>query len=85
MPELVTIINLLDEINNDKTVPKNIRTAISKIKEDLKNKNMDKNVKISSAISTLDEAANDPNLPMYTRTQIMSIVSELETININSK
>ena len=81
MEELRDIVHLLDEIDSDKTVPKNVRSSIAKVKEELKNNKLDKNVKISSAISTLDEAANDSNIPMYTRTQIMSIVSKLETIN----
>ncbi len=77
------IISILDEINNDKTVPKNIRAAIFKAKEDLKNEKMEKNVRINSAVSILDEAANDSNLPVYTRTQIMSIVSQLEAMDRN--
>lgn len=81
MLEISDIISILDEINNDKTVPKNIRTAISKVKEDLKNNKMEKNVKINAAISILDEAANDTNIPVYTRTQIMSIVSQLESMD----
>ncbi len=79
--ELNVILQELEEINNDKSVPKNIRSAISSAKEDLKNDKLEKSIKISSAISTLDEAANDSNLPVYTRTQIMSIVSQLESIN----
>jgi len=81
MPELECIITIIDEIGNDRSVPKNIRTSIQKVKEDLKNEKLDKSVRISSAISILDEATNDSNLPVYTRTQIMSVVSQLEAIN----
>ncbi len=81
MAELNTIIHQLEDIDNDKTVPKNIRLSISKVRDELKNEKTDKTVKISSAISVLDEAANDSNLPVYTRTQIMSIVSQLEVMN----
>ena len=79
-----SICSILDEINNDRTVPKNIRAAIAKAKEDLCNDKMDITMKISSAISLLDEAANDQNVPMYTRTQIMTIVSKLETMNMKN-
>lgn len=75
------ILQELEDINSDKTVPKNIRNAVSGVKDDLKNDKLEKSVKISSAISILDEAANDSNLPVYTRTQIMSIVSQLESMN----
>ncbi|MBI4895846.1 MAG: UPF0147 family protein [Candidatus Aenigmarchaeota archaeon] len=79
--ELNVILEELEEINNDKTVPKNIRNAVSTAKKDLKNDKLEKSIKISGAISILDEAANDSNLPVYTRTQIMSIVSQLESMN----
>jgi uncharacterized protein (UPF0147 family) len=81
MVEISQINLLLDEINNDRTVPKNIRSAVVKSKEDLNNTKMDITMRISSAICFLDESANDPNLPSYTRTQLMQIVSLLEILN----
>ena len=45
MQDFNDIISLLDEINNDKTVPKNIRTAISSVKDDLKDNRLEKTVK----------------------------------------
>ncbi|MFH0836655.1 MAG: UPF0147 family protein [Candidatus Aenigmatarchaeota archaeon] len=81
MKEIQHIMTLLEDIRNDKTVPKNIRLSIEQAKHDLNDEKMEKPVRISSAISILDEAANDTNLPVYTRTQIMSIVSQLEAIN----
>ncbi len=73
-------MDLLDQIVNDRTVPKNIR----KVAEDSKtilNEDLQKNepqVQVSTVISMLDEVINDPNMPMYTRTQIWNIVSILE-------
>lgn len=79
--EIGTIISLLNEINADRTVPKNIRNSVEEVKNDLNNENMDIAVRINSAISILDEVSNDPNIPIYTRTQIWNIVSMLEAMN----
>ncbi|MBI5332634.1 MAG: UPF0147 family protein [Candidatus Aenigmarchaeota archaeon] len=81
MTDIKKILAILDEISDDKTVPKNIRLSIDQAEQDLSNERLEKTVRISSAISILDEAANDTNLPVYTRTQIMSVVSQLEAIN----
>ena len=75
------IKNILAEINNDRTVPRNIRESIKKAIEDLENEKLNITMRISNAIAILDEVSNDPNIPTYTRTQIWNIVSSLESIN----
>ena len=70
-------IEFLDQIVNDRTVPRNIREVVEDSKTAL-NSNQEPEVKISTAINMLDEVINDPNMPMYTRTQIWNIVSILE-------
>jgi len=78
------IVGLLDQIVNDRTVPRNIRNAADSAKSSLKDSNIkDLEVKISTAVTTLDEIINDPNMPMYTRTQIWNIVSMLESLRSN--
>ena len=81
--DLETINRLLDEINEDRTVPRNIRALIQEAKSDLGDTEKDMTVRISSAISLLDSVSNDPNIPIYTRTQVWSIVSMLESMNKN--
>jgi hypothetical protein len=71
------IVVLLEQIMNDRTVPKNIRKAAEDSKAILQGTDSAE-VKISTAISILDEITNDPNMPMYTRTQIWNAVSMLE-------
>ena len=78
--DLSTITKLLDEINEDRSVPKNIRNSIIEAKQHL-NSNMDMAIRINSAVSILDEISNDPNIPIYTRTQIWNIVSMLEILD----
>lgn len=75
------INKLLDEINGDRTVPRNVRFLVQQAKEDMANDKLDWAVRINSAISILDEVSNDPNIPTYTRTQIWNIVSLLEVMN----
>ena len=79
--EMSEINKLLDEINEDRTVPRNIRNMIVEVKQHLNNEKEDLAVKINAAISILDEVSNDPNIPTYTRTQVWNIVSLLEVMH----
>ncbi|MBI3190788.1 UPF0147 family protein [archaeon] len=76
--DMTEINRLLDEINEDRTVPRNVRNMVEEAKNHLNNEKEDMAVRISSAISVLDEVSNDTNIPIYTRTQIWNIVSMLE-------
>ena len=81
MKELETIVKLLTDITEDRTVPRNIRNAIEEAKKNIQEENgRDMVVKLSSAVSILDDIINDPNMPSYTRTQIWNIVSMIEMI-----
>ncbi|MEM5793199.1 MAG: UPF0147 family protein [Candidatus Aenigmatarchaeota archaeon] len=80
MKDLNPVLNLLGEVAEDRTVPRNIRSAVNEAKSYLEDKTKDMDLKISSAISILDEVINDPNIPMYTRTQIWNIVTILESL-----
>ncbi len=79
--DIQTICQSLDEINNDRSVPRNIRNAVTQAKTELNNEKLDMAVRINTAISIMDEVSNDPNIPIYTRTQIWNIVSMLEVMN----
>ena len=78
--DMDTISRLLDEINEDRSVQKNIRNSIIEAKGHL-NSNADMAIRVNSAVSILDEISNDPNIPIYTRTQIWNIVSMLEILD----
>lgn len=77
MVEFESALRLLDEIINDRTVPKNIRKAAEDSKNELNTDNP-LELRISTAIHLLDEIINDPNMPLYARTKIWNIVSILE-------
>jgi uncharacterized protein (UPF0147 family) len=76
--ELTQAIELLTEVVEDRTVPRNIRENTKEAKEFLLEKT-ELNIKIDRAIQLLDEVSEDPNMPVYTRTQIWNIVSLLES------
>ena len=80
-----TVFDLLGQIKDDRTVPRNIRTAVERALDYLQEGEEDIIIRISSAISVLDDISNDPNMPMYTRTQIWNLVSILEVMNEKAK
>lgn len=84
MTDMKPVISLLEQILNDRTVPKNIRKAAEDSKNVLSTNDSDE-VRISTAIHILDEIINDPNMPMYTRTKIWNAVSILEEMRRLSK
>jgi len=73
-------IALLEEIIDDKSVPKNIREAARKSKESLEEKGTEIGIRVDRVIQYLDEVSDDPNMPVYTRTQIWNIISLLESL-----
>ena len=74
------IISLIQQVANDRTVPRNIRTLCEDSIKILQNEKEDLAVRINTVISSMDEVSNDPNIPTYTRTQVWNIVSLLESI-----
>ncbi len=76
--EFEPVMRILDEIINDRTVPKNIRAAAEESKTIMNNNGDTWELRISTAIHILDEIINDPNMPLYARTKIWNVVSALE-------
>lgn len=75
------IVEALQELSQDNTVPRNVKSKVTEVIETLKDGNGDEvSIKINKALSTLDEISDDTNLQPYTRTQIWNIASMLEMI-----
>ena len=72
------VVKLLEEVINDRTVPRNIREAVRRAKECLMEEGKDLAVRADEAIQILEEVSSDLNLPIYTRTQIWNAISMLE-------
>lgn len=78
--KLKQVIEILDQLSEDTSVPRNIRRGAANSKERLLRTNEALDVRCASAIFILDELANDPNIPIHARTLIWNIISQLETI-----
>lgn len=77
--EMDTVIKSLNEIQEDGTVPRNVRMKIESIVSTLK-EDIEVSIKINKTLNELDEIANDVNLQSYTRTQIWNVMSALEKL-----
>ncbi|MEM4245514.1 MAG: UPF0147 family protein [Candidatus Nanoarchaeia archaeon] len=73
------VIQLLCQIEEDYSVPKNIRCRIKTAIDVLSEDGTLPGVKASKAIEELEAASDETNLPTYTRTQIWQVVSLLES------
>ena len=75
----LTVVNSLNEIKEDATVPRNVRMKIEYVVNTLK-EDTELSIKVNKVLNELDEIANDVNLQAYTRTQIWNIMSMLEKL-----
>ena len=78
--KLKQVMDVLDQLAEDTSVPRNIRRGAADAKGRLLQPNEALDVKAASAIFILDELANDPNIPLHGRTLIWNIISQLETV-----
>ncbi len=78
------ITDVLDNLAEDTSVPRNIRKGANDAKARLLDTKDAMDVRATSAIIILDDLANDPNIPMHGRTLIWSIISQLEMLNNES-
>ena len=79
--KLKQILDVLDQLAEDSSVPRNIRRGATEAKDRLLGTTEPLDVRAASAIFTLDDLANDPNIPLHGRTLIWNIISQLETIS----
>ena len=76
-PDLKPVIDALSELEQDVTVPRNIRSRIGSIIVSL-NGSMETPLKINKALDGLEEITDDANIQPYTRTQLWNVISILE-------
>ena len=77
--DVQTIVNSLNEIQEDASVPRNVRTQVQDVISTLKEDN-ELPIKVNKALNKLDEISSDVNLQAYTRTQIWNVMSVLEKL-----
>jgi uncharacterized protein (UPF0147 family) len=83
-PEIQESINfskqLLKQISENNSVPRNIRRAANEASAALENEDDSPAARAQNAIAVLDEPNQDPNCPNYARTRIWRVLSYLEPI-----
>lgn len=78
--KLKNIIDILEQLAEDTSVPRNIRRGAKDARDRLQKDDEPLDMRTASAIFTLDELANDPNIPIHGRTLIWDLISQLETV-----
>ena len=76
--DLKEALEIMKELAEDRSVPKNIRAAISDAIAKV-SKRKPSAVDCSMAIYILDDISNDINMPSHARTSIWSAISKLES------
>jgi len=77
-----SVLDTLDRLIQDDTVPRSVRRVASEIKERLLSSKKI-SVEAASAITILEDISADPNLPMHVRTMIWNLASQLERISVD--
>ncbi|MBN1275680.1 UPF0147 family protein [Candidatus Woesearchaeota archaeon] len=75
------IIALLKELQEDNTVPRNVKLKLQHMQASLEDEGGEISLKVNKILSDVEDIANDINLPMFIRTQIWNLTSMLEGIN----
>lgn len=75
--QIESIIDVLKEISEENTLPKNVRDKLHNVVLILK-EDGELSLQIDKALGILENISDDNNLQAYTRTQIWNIISMLE-------
>jgi uncharacterized protein (UPF0147 family) len=78
--KIAQVCDGLSMLNEDNSIPRNIRRGAEEVKATLLNYGNPLDVRVATATSKLDEMANDPNIPLHGRTLIWNIISRLEEL-----
>ncbi len=77
--DVTEVIETLEEIQEDSTVPKNVRNKLGHMILELKSKE-DLSLKVNKSLSELDDICEEINLPTFIRTQLWGVTSMLEKL-----
>jgi uncharacterized protein (UPF0147 family) len=78
METLDNALEILDELKDDNTLPKNVRSSVMRIIDFLKDDNQEISIRVDKAMQELEEISSDINVQAYSRTQLWHVVSMLE-------
>jgi len=77
--ELCQAVDVMKELSEDATLPKNVKQKLTVILELLENSG-DISMKVSKAIHEIEELVDDKNLQAYSRTQLYNVIGFLESM-----
>ncbi len=77
-PKLKEALELLEELCEDESLPKNIRSVCAESKKVL-GSDEEIGLRIDSAVHILNSLAENSNISVYARTQLWNIISLLES------
>ena len=77
--EIESIVAVIEDLENDGSVPKNVKSKLIKITGILK-ENAETSIKVNKALHELEEIEDDVNLQQFARTQLWNIASMLEKL-----
>ena len=81
MENLNELIELINELTEDNSVPRNVKDKLKSINDILTDNSREKNISINEAKDILAELSEDQNLQTFSRTQIWNISNMLEEIS----
>lgn len=79
MAEVKNIVEVIKEMQDDSTVPKNVKTKLLEIETMLLSVE-ENSVQVNRAVDILVEISDDVNLQPFVRTRIWNLVSMLEAL-----
>jgi len=76
------VIEFLEELSQDMSMPRNVRTALGEIKCSLGDCSAsDIPLRVDAALQRLEGLASDPNISPFSRTEIWQLTSAVEGLN----
>ena len=81
MSELQQVIQILEELEEDVTVSRNVKEKIREMRVSLQSSDVNSmSLTVNRILSDLEDLSNDVNIPDFVRTQFWHLTSILETI-----
>ncbi len=80
MADIKEVVELIEEMSEDTSIPRNVRAVIDRVKSLLNDDSKEIQVKVDTAMQEIEEVSLDPNMSSHARTQIWNLTSLLEEL-----
>lgn len=78
MEPLQQALAILGDLEEDSTLPKNVRSTISSIIGILSDESVELSIRIDKAMQDIEQISSDINIQPYSRTMLYQVTSNLE-------